>query len=226
MYISLIRSVILYFVIVITLRLMGKRQIGELQPSELVVTILLSEIISIPMQDPGIPLVSALIPVFVFVSLEIILSVLAIKLPRLRSLVSGHPIMIIRDGQLDQKQMKRVRLNITDLMEELRLKNIFSLDEVQYAILETNGALSVVPKPLYKPLTPQSMDMELPADAGLPFVVISDGRIIETGFEGCSMHESEIKKVLDKQHLKPEHVLIMTADKQHNYIIVKKDDAN
>ena len=131
MFIYFIRTILLYIFVVLGLRLMGKRQIGELQPSELVVTLLISDIAAVPMQENGIPLISGLIPIFTLVAVELILSALMLKSDKVRSLISGKPVIIIREGKILQRQMKRVRFTIEDLMEDLRQMNIFRIEDVE-----------------------------------------------------------------------------------------------
>ena len=143
MFISLIRTVILYAMIIIAVRIMGKRQISQLQTSELVVTMLISDLAVIPMQDSGQPLFSGLIPIFVLIALEVLLSVIMLKSGRLRRVICGKPVVVIEDGKILQKNMKELRMSIEDLFEQLRQKDVFSLKEVAYAIVETNGAMSV-----------------------------------------------------------------------------------
>lgn len=146
MSILFIRAVILYAVVIFVIRLMGKRQIGEMQPSELVITILISEVASLPLQDKSIPVLYAIIPLSVFVSFEIILSALSLKSPKLRSLMQGHEVIVIRNGKTDIKALRTLRMTVDDLEGALRQKDIFDVSEVAFAIFETNGKLSVLPK--------------------------------------------------------------------------------
>ena len=225
MLITLVRAAILYVLIIIAVRVMGKRQIGELQPSELVITILISEIVAIPMQENGLPLINSIIPVFLLVAFEIIVSVLNMKSEKFRKILSGNPLIIIRDGRLDQKQMKRVRFTVDDLMESLRQKNIFDISEVQYAIVETNGTLTVLSKPQKRVVTAEMMNAAV-QDNGIPCVIINDGRVIEKSFEECEMNYEILNKTLKDNSLEAKSVLIMTADKSKNFVIIKKDESN
>ena len=147
MLISVIRTVILYTFIILAIRLMGKRQISDMQPSELVVTMVISDIASLPMQNTSQPLLSGVVPVLMLVSLEVTVSVLMMKSRRFRQLICGSPVVVIEDGRLLQKQMRRLRLTTDDLCAQLRQQNIFSLEDVQYCIMETNGVLSILEKP-------------------------------------------------------------------------------
>ena len=146
MFIVMFRTIILYIIVVIAMRLMGKRQIGELQPFELVITIMISELASLPMQDVRIPLIHGIIPIITLLVLEIIISLLELKSEAARAIFCGRPSILIKSGIIDVKELKCQRFNVTDLLEELRLQGYYNLEEIRYAILETNGQLSVITK--------------------------------------------------------------------------------
>lgn len=222
MFITLIRTSVLYIFVIAIMRLMGKRQIGELQPTELVVTLLLSEIIAIPMQDNDISLVSAIVPVLVLVGFEILISVIGLKSVKIRSLMQGNSIIIIRDGKLDLKKIKELRFTIDDILEALRQKDIFDISKVQYAVVETNGTISVMLKPEYEPVTREDLSLESP-DSGMPCAVIIDGRIIKTDFNSCNMTMEKLKKIIKKDKINVENTLLMTIDKKGNKTIIGKD---
>ena len=145
MLIVFFRVLLIYALIIVSLRLMGKRQIGQLQPSELVVTILVSNIATMAIEDNNVPLVSGIIPILTLVSFDVIISALTLRYKKMRRLVSGTPRVIIRDGKIDQQQLKELRFTIDDMMEELRGKDIFDIRDVAFAIVETTGTLSVYP---------------------------------------------------------------------------------
>ena len=146
MTIIVIRSVIIYLFVVLAVRIMGKRQIGELNPHEFVITILISAVATIPIEESSIPLTNSLIPIMIFVSLEVIESAIAIKLPKFGKLIDGHPIYVIKNGVLQRREMKRLRFSMDDLKDALRQKDVFDMSEVENAIVETNGSLSVQKK--------------------------------------------------------------------------------
>lgn len=223
MLISLIRAVILYFFVIFSVRIMGKRQIGELQPAELVITILISQIVTVPMQDNGFPLINTVIPVCILISLEIIMSIIAMKVPGIRRLISGNPKIIIRDGKIDQRALRQLRLTVDDLLEALRQKDVFDLAAVDYAIIETNGKLSVLLNPESQNAT-SGMVSAVPEDIGLTCTIISDGKIIKNGLKECDLQQKDIFRALTKNSLKMKQILLMTADKQGNFIFVKKDE--
>ena len=225
MIISFVRTVLLYIVILAAVRLMGKRQISELQTSELVVTLLISDIAAIPMQDTGQPLASGFIPIAVLVMCEIAISVFMLKSGKFRRLVCGKPIVLINNGQLDQKEMSRLRLSIEDLFEELREKDVFSIHDVAWAIMETNGKLSIVKKPEADLPTNQMLGL-CPPDTGLEVVVISDGEFSDSSLHLCGQNRRWAEDILSQQGLSLRQVFIMTADMQGGYAIIPKQGDN
>lgn len=222
MFVTLIRTGIIYILIIAAVRLMGKRQIGELQPSELVITILISEIAAIPLQDNGMPLVNTLVSIFLLIALEIISSVLNMKSGKFRDFMQGHSIILIRDGKLDQKKLTQLRFTMDDLLEALRQKDIFSIDEVQYAVVETNGTLSVLLKPENRAVTPKNLELHV-TDNGLPCTVISDGRVIHKMFDECGMTDKKLNDTVSESNLKIENILLMNIDKNGNTVIISKE---
>lgn len=221
MLVTLLRTIILYILVLITIRVLGKRQVGELQPADLVLTILLSEILVIPMQDPEIPLVHTFIPVLLLIGFEIVISVISLKSLRFRTLLQGNSLIVIRNGVVDQKQLQRLRFTVDDLLEALRKKDVFDITTVQYAIVETDGTLSVLLKPENKVPTAGELQVQLP-DNGMPTVIISDGKVVETDFKECNMTPEKMKKLIQKKHIDVKNVLLMTMDKKGNTHMIKK----
>lgn len=220
---TIYRTAILYFFLIFIMRLLGKRQIGQLQPGELVITILISEIASLPMEDNETPMLQAVVPIVVLAVLELITSFAALKFIRLRSLFQGHSIVVIKDGELDRKQLKRLRYSIDDLLESLRQKDVFDISDVQYAIVETDGTLSVLLKPEKRPASVKDVNAQ-PDTNGLPRVLISDGRIIDVQIKKSEMSKKEIEKILKKHKIGRKDVLLLTADDNGNINIIEKDD--
>ncbi len=175
MFISLIRTILLYILIIIAVRLMGKRQIGELEPPELVITILLSELAAIPMQDSNIPLVAGVVPMIALIAIEIITSFLCLKSQRFRRLVNGRPAVIIQEGKLLRNKLRDLRITTDEVLEALRQRDIFDISEVKYGIMEANGQLSCILFPKSQPATAQMVHAK-PAPIGLPLVLIADGK--------------------------------------------------
>lgn len=220
----LIRGLIIYAVVIIAVRLMGKRQIGELQPTELVITILLSQIASVPLQSQEIPLFNTLAVIFFLVALEILCSAVNMKSKPFRTLLQGSPILIIRQGHIIRSQLKRVRYTVEDLMEALRQKDIFDINQVQYAYIETNGSLSVLLRTADTPVTVRDAKIKK-EEAELPCLVISDGKIIKDEFQYCSMSAEKLKNILKKENTTVKDVFIMTAEKSGKYNIIRKADS-
>lgn len=222
MTISVIRTLILYILILIMVRLMGKRQISELQTTELVVTLLISNIAVIPMQDTSLPLISGVIPIMLLVGCEIVLSFFMLKNGKFRKLVCGRPQIIISDGVIDQKKMKVLRMSTEDLIEQLRQASVFALQDVKYAIIETNGKLSVMKKPLKDTVTAEQINIRNPI-ANFEVVIISDGELAEHSMRFCGVTDDWINKILNKNQTDIKEVFIMTATPDHKYNIIKKE---
>ncbi|MBE7063773.1 MAG: DUF421 domain-containing protein [Clostridia bacterium] len=205
MIISFIRTIILYFAVIVSMRIMGKRQIGEMQPFELVVTLMLSDLAAVPMQETGIPLLAGLVPVCTLLVLEVVLSFISMKSKRARAFLLGRPAIIIRGGKLDRAEMQRLRINIDDIEDELRKKDIKSVDEVEIAILETDGNISAFPKS---------------DNASLPYTFISDGRIIEENLGKCGVSKKQLRKMLGA--VRPEDVFLATYTRDGGLTVQKK----
>lgn len=222
MIISLIRAVILYAVVIFLIRLMGKRQIGELQPSELVITILISEVASLPMQDNSIPILSSIIPLFVLVSFEIIFAALSLKSHKLRTVMQGHPVIVIRNGNIDIDALRKLRLSVNDLISALRQKDVFELSEISYAIFETNGKISILLKPANRNATASDLNLS-PVDNGMPFAVICDGKINKNAAKEVKMSQDEINRIITKHNTQIKNILIMTVYPNQKSNIIKKE---
>ena len=215
----LLRGAIIYVAVIITVRLMGKRQIGQLQPSELVITILLSEVAAMPLENSSMPIVSCLALIFLLASFEVISSFFSVKSNTFRKLVEGSSVMVIKNGKILQQNIHTLRYSIDDLLEALRLKDIFDINEVDFAYIETNGALSVKLKKNYRPPTP---DDESSHDGNIPYAVISEGKIVDKDFEHCNMTQQKIEKALKKRGINKKDVFLMTADYEGNFNIIEK----
>ncbi len=212
MFTGLVRTVILYILIIAGVRLMGKRQVGELEPSELVLSLIIADLASVPMQDYGIPLLSGVVPILTLLALTMMLSVLTMKSVRFRALMCGRPSVIIRKGKIDQREMTRNRLTVDELLEELRGQGYHDLTAVQYAILETNGRLSVLPRAGQRPPTAQEMGVRA-KESGLPWVVVSDGRLLERNLTALGRDRAWLKQELGRRGMRGvEEVFLLLAD--------------
>lgn len=220
---AFIRSIILFVAIVTALRLMGKRQIGQLQPAELVVTILLSEIAATPMQDNDIPMINTLIVTAVLVGFEIIMSALSLKSVKLRKLLQGNSVILIKNGVIDRRQMKKLRFSLDDLLEALRQKDVFDISEVAYAVAETDGSLSVMLKSAAQPPTAGELKIKKPPQS-MPVAVVMDGKLTVSGLAKSELSDAEIKEALSKIKTPVSEIFLLTVDKNGNRLLIKKED--
>ncbi|MGN1329563.1 MAG: DUF421 domain-containing protein [Eubacterium sp.] len=223
MTVTFIRALIIYFFIIIAVRLMGKRQVGELKPHELVITILLSAIAVIPLEENSMPLANCLVPIMLFISLEILVAALSMKSLKFRNLIQGRPIFIIRKGKLDQKKLKELRFTIDDIVDALRQKDIFDLSEVEDAIIETNGSISVLPKAENKPLTPADVSISV-EEKGMPIAIVMDGKPVNEYFNECKIKNSEIELILQTQNKDVKKIMLLTIDDNGNTYIIDKEN--
>ena len=222
MAITVLRTVILYGLLCLFVRLMGKRQIGQLQPAEFVVTMLLSEIIAMPIENPDLPFWNAVAAGGVLALLEILLALVSLKSERFRRAVQGSAVVIIRQGRLDESALRKLRFTVDDVLEALRKKDVFDPAQVAYAIAETDGSLSVLLKSEQQP--PSRSDLSLPGEeTSLPVAVVCDGRIINHPLGGISVSDRQVKKLLKKNHLRQEEILLMTADRRGRISVFRKE---
>ena len=223
MFTGLIRTIILYIFIIIGIRLMGKRQVGELEPSELVLSLIIADLASVPMQDYGIPLLTGILPILALLAMTMILSVLTMQSVRFRALLCGRPSIVIRDGLVDQREMARNRLTIDELLEELRAKGYTDPATVKYAILETNGQLSVLPYANQKPPTAQQLQVSA-EESGLPLVVISDGRLLEHNLRALGRDRKWLDQRLEERGCSGlEAVFLLLVDQTGSIYLARKD---
>lgn len=222
MFIIFIRTIILYILVVVALRIMGKRQIGQLQPSELVVAMMISELASIPMENSSTPLAAGIIPILTLIMAEATFSYITLKSRRLRRAISGTPTILIEKGIILEKEMERLRFNIDDLMEELRANGCPNISDVEYAILETTGQLSVIPKSNKRPITADDLNMKLKYE-GMPFLLVSDGKINQAALIDAGISEEWLKiKLKDYGAEAVAEVFIASLDTNGEMFVQKK----
>ena len=219
---TLCRAVILYVTVILAMRLMGKRQIGEMQPTELVVTILLSEVAAIPLQDTDVPLITSVAAVLLLVSLSIFTSVITLHNAKCRALFEGHPAIIVRNGEPDFAKMKALRITAQDLLSALRQKDVFELSQVKYAIVETNGAVSVLLTDENQPLSQGQVPVK-PEQNELEFLVVCDGRVLQKTMKDAGLTQSQLLSYLKKNRLKPNEVMLLTYGKNGFGNLKKKE---
>lgn len=221
---AFIRTIILYFLIMTGLRLLGKRQIGELEPSELVLTMMLSDLATVPMQDFGIPLLSGVVPILTLLALSVLLSQLSLHSLRFRALACGRPTLLIRKGVVQQDAMRRNRFTLDELLEELRGQGYTSVDSVKYAVLENSGQLSVLPWTREQPPTAAQMGLALEDEVTLPIILINDGRVLRQNLLACGRDEAWLRKQLKQRDIaRPGDVFLFTLDEKNTVLCVKKE---
>ncbi len=221
MSVVLIRSLILYIVVIFGVRLMGKRQLGELQPSELVITILISNIATLPLEDTSIPLVLGILPILSLVCFEAVMSWITLKSIRIRRIVSGRPKIIIRDGKLEQATIRDLRLSVDDVMMSLRQNDVFDISQVQYAIMETTGSISVYLKPEFQPLTQGDIHLKQKA-INPPIAIIQDGCVMNKSLAMIGKNAVWLKQKLAEHRLTEDQVLLMIGDENGECTIIPK----
>lgn len=224
MIVSFLRALILYPVVIFAVRLMGKRQIGELQPTELVVTILISNIATLPLENQELPLLHGLITVLSLVCFEVLMSFWTLRSRKMRRLVSGKPQIIIRDGKILQSAMAELRLSLEDLMTALRGNQIFDVSQVQFAIVETNGSVSVFPKQAYQPVTCGDLQIS-GSTVNPPEILIADGCISREGMRAAGYPREKLKNLLKKKQLKPSDVFLLTVSENGIEQLIRKERA-
>ncbi|OPX87149.1 MAG: hypothetical protein A4E53_02609 [Pelotomaculum sp. PtaB.Bin104] len=225
MLIGIIRTIILFVAVVISLRIMGKRQIGQLQPYELVIIIMLSAIAAVPMGNSGIPLVSGLFPILILLVAQVTLSFISLKSERARGIICGTPSVLIENGKIIDKELARLRYNINDLLEQLRSKDMPNVADVEFAILETSGQLSVIPKSQRRPVVPA--DLNLPTTyEGLPVTLIIDGYVFHKNLHRINLDLSWLASELKKFGVKStKDVLFASLDTEGKLFFQVKSKA-
>ena len=223
MILSYLRTVALYLVLVAVIRIMGKRQVGEMEPSEFVVTMLVANLAAIPMQDGAIPLYSGLVPILTVLGAELVLSWLILGSAKLRRLLCGKPVILIENGRLLQGNLRAARMTLDELTAHLRLKDVLDLKTVQFAILETNGALSVFPYPKDVPAT--AKDAGIPAsDQHLPITLVADGQLSRENLALAKKDQAWVEKVLSRQGAELKSTMLLTVDSADRILFIRKED--
>ena len=222
MILSYIRTAILYLVLIFSIRLMGKRQIGQMEPSEFVVTMLVANLASIPMQDSAIPLFSGIVPILTVLGVELVLSALSLKSIWLRKLLCGKPVILIENGNILQQNLKKTRVTLDELTGHLREKDVLDIKSVQFAILETNGNLSVFPYPKERPAS--AKEAGIPARKQyLPITIISDGQLIEDNLTKAKKDHHWVQTVLQQHHAQLQDTWLLTVDGGDRIVFFRKE---
>ena len=221
--VSFVRAVLVFLLLIVSLRIMGKRQLGELEPLELVVAVLISNLASQPLQDTGTPLLYGIIPVLTLLCCQLLISGVSVKHGRFRRLVSGKPSILIDNGAVVQSEMKKCRISMDELYVELRINGVTDISTVRHAILETDGTLSVLPYAKFAPATPEQLNINVP-DNGLPVTVVSEGRIMSDNLRLLGRDEKWVKNQLARRGVESfKDVYIMTVDGAGKIYFAKKE---
>ena len=215
------RSLILYFVVVLVVRVMGKRQVGELQPFELVIAIMIADLVSVPADDVGIPLVKGLVPIFALVFAQVTISYLSLKSERIRGLVCGSPSILIENGVIHQKNLEQLRINLNDLLEQLRGKDIANIDDVEFAILETNGNFTVFPKSEKKTATLEDLGLQADSES-IPITLVMDGHVMHKNLKKSGIDVSWLLSEIKEHGLQTQGVFFAYLDTQGELKIIPK----
>ena len=211
MIITFVRSIILYVLVLLVMRLMGKREIGQLQPFELAISIMIADLASIPMTDIGIPIFNGIIPILGLLTMHLIISVINLKSMRAREIICGKPSILIYRGKINEKILKKERFTINELEERLRTDNVFNFGDVEYAILETSGQVTVIQKPEKRNTIPEDFNIT-PEYEGIPYDLVIDGKVMEKNLQQIGKDYNWLKKQAEKFKIKPEEALIITID--------------
>ena len=223
MILSYIRTIILYLVLIAGMRLLGKRQIGQLEPSEFVLAMLIADLASIPMQDSGIPLLSGLVPIVTILSLELTLSGLTMASVRFRRLLCGKPVILIENGRIVQENLRRTRISLDELTAKLRLKDVLDVSTVQYAILETDGSLSVFPFPKDMPATAKDAGIQAKKQY-LPVTIVEDGFFSRENLKRAGKDEAWLRSVLSRNNSTLSETFLLTVDRTGKVNWVGKEE--
>lgn len=222
---AVVRTIILYLIIVIGIRLMGKRQIGQLEPSEFVLSLLIADLAAVPMQDFGIPIIMGIIPIITLLCLSTILSVLTVRSIRIRALLCSRPSIVVEDGKILYREMVKNRFTVDELMEELRVAGVTDLDSVKYAVLETTGRISVITKKEQQPPTASDLGVAV-EDTGLPVIVVSDGRILSENMKIRNLSSEWLQQQLSGRKIQDiSQVFLMTVDEAGKVYLSVKEGA-
>lgn len=222
MVLILIRTIVLYLLVLIVMRGMGKREISQMQPFELAIAIMIADLASTPMSEFGIPILYGIIPILALLAMHILISLINIKSLRMREFICGKPRILIYRGKIDEQALKKENFTINELQERLRGNNVTSLSDVEYAILETSGEVTIIPKPEKRPVTLEDLNLEAKYQ-GIPYELVIDGNIMEDNLRKIGKNYVWLKKQVEKFGYSPEEALIVTLDANGEIFSQKKD---
>lgn len=221
MLIIFIRSILLYIIVLVVMRLMGKREIGQLQPFELAISIMIADLASTPMADTGIPITNGIIPILALLLMHLVISIVNIKSIKAREVLCGKPSILIYRGRIDEKNLRKERFTVNELEERLRGNNIVNIGDVEYAILETNGQVTVIQKPERRGTVPEDFGIK-PEYEGIAYDLVLDGKVMYDNLKILEKDYNWLKKEVNKFNMEPEQALIVTIDGKGNFFCQEK----
>ena len=222
MLITFFRAIVLYIIVLIVMRLMGKREIGQMQPFELAISIMIADLAATPMAETGIPITNGIMPILGLLVMHLVISMINLKSTKAREIICGKPSILIFRGKVDEKVLKRERFTINELEERLRDNNIFNIGDVEYAVLESSGQVTVIPKLNNRPTTPEDFNIE-PKYEGIPYDLVVDGKVMYKNLEKLGKNYVWLKKQTEKFGIKPEDALIVTIDGNNQFFCQAKE---
>ena len=225
MLITFFRAIVLYLIVLVVMRLMGKREIGQLQPFELAISIMIADLASIPMTEIGIPIFNGIVPILGLLVMHLILSRIHLKSLKAREIICGKPSILIYRGKINEKELKKERFTINELEERLRGNNVVNLGDVEYAILETSGQVTVIQKPEKRNTIPEDFNI-VPEYEGIPYDLVVDGKVMNKNLKAIGKNYNWLKKQVEKFDIKPEEALVVTIDGKGQIFCQKKEEVD
>ena len=225
MLITFFRAIVLYLIVLVVMRLMGKREIGQLQPFELAISIMIADLASIPMTEIGIPIFNGIVPILGLLVMHLILSLINLKSLKAREIICGKPSILIYRGKINEKELKKERFTINELEERLRGNNVVNLGDVEYAILETSGQVTVIQKPEKRNTIPEDFNI-VPEYEGIPYDLVVDGKVMNKNLKAIGKNYNWLKKQVEKFDIKPEDALVVTIDGKGQIFCQKKEEVD
>lgn len=220
--VTFFRAILLYIIVLIVMRLMGKREIGQLQPFELAISIMIADLASIPMTDTGVPISNGIIPILGLLVMHLVISVVNLKSIKAREIICGKPRILIYRGKIDEKALKKERFTINELEERLRGNNVVNLCDVEYAILETSGNITVIQKPEKRNTIPEDFNI-VPDYEGISYDLVVDGKIMDENLKKLGKNYQWLKKQVEKFNIRPEEALVVTIDAKGQIFCQEKE---
>jgi len=223
MLITFFRAIVLYILVLVVMRLMGKREISQLQPFELAISIMIADLASIPMTEAGIPLSNGIVPILGLLMMHLIISIINLKSNRAREIICGKPSLLIYRGRIDEQVLKKERVTVNELQERLRGNNVVNIGDVEYAILETSGEVTIIQKPNKRNTTPEDFGI-MPDYEGIPYDLVLDGKVMNENLKKIGKNYEWLKKEVGKFNIKPEEALIVTIDGKGQMFCQEKEN--